>query len=69
LPKIEVEGPGVVFLVIVLIVFSLAYKVLIQWPIEYGVSFASLKAARGDRLEIKNMFYVFQNTSMPFWPI
>ena len=55
--KIEDKGAGVFFLVI----FSLAYKVLIQWPIEYGVSFASLKAARGDRLEVKNMFDVFQN--------
>ncbi len=59
--RIEAEGPGVVFLIIVLVVFSLAFTVLIQWPIEYGVSFASLKAARGDRLEVKNMFDVFQN--------
>ncbi len=59
--KIEAEGPGVVVLIIFLVVFSLAYTVLIQWPIEYGVSFASLKAARGDRLEVKNMFDVFKN--------
>lgn len=41
--------------------FALAYTILIFWPIEYGVSFAYLKAARGDRLEVKDMFDVFQN--------
>ena len=59
--EMEAEGPEVVFLIIVLVVFPLAYTILIQWPIEYGVSFASLKAARGDRLKVKNMFDVFHN--------
>ena len=42
-------------------VIGTAYMILIVWPIDYGVSFSYLKAARGDRLEIKNMFEVFQN--------
>jgi len=37
------------------------YGVLIVGPIDYGVSFAHLKAARGDKLEITDMFQVFQN--------
>ena len=45
----------------VLGIFGLAYSILLVWPIDYGVSFANLKAARGDRLEIKNMFEVFKN--------
>ncbi len=38
-----------------------AYTVLINSPVGYGVSFCYLKAARGDKLEIKNMFEAFQN--------
>ncbi|MFC2000429.1 glycerophosphoryl diester phosphodiesterase membrane domain-containing protein [Chloroflexota bacterium] len=37
------------------------YGVLIVGPIDYGVSFAHLKAARGDKLQITDMFQVFQN--------
>jgi len=37
------------------------YSILIVSPVEYGVTFAYLKAARGDKLEIKNIFEAFQN--------
>jgi len=37
------------------------YSILIASPVEYGVAFAHLKAARGDKLEIKNMFEAFRN--------
>ena len=40
---------------------ALVYGLLILGPIEYGVSFAHLKAARGDKLEITDMFQAFQN--------
>jgi uncharacterized membrane protein len=40
---------------------AMVYGILLTNPIEYGVSFAFLKAARGDKLEIKDMFEVFQN--------
>ncbi len=40
---------------------ALFYGLLLLNPLEYGVDFAYLKAARGDRLEIKDMFAVFQN--------
>jgi uncharacterized membrane protein len=53
----EADGAGAFFLGI----FSLAYVVLVLWPIEYGVAYAALKAARGDKLEVKDMFEVFQN--------
>lgn len=42
-------------------IFALGYMLLLSWPIEYGVSFAYLKAARGDNLRVKDMFYVYQN--------
>lgn len=42
-------------------ILAIAYGILILGPIEYGVAFAYLKAARGDKLEIKNMFGAFQN--------
>jgi len=40
---------------------GIAYSILIASPVEYGVTFAYLKAARGDKLEIKNMFEAFRN--------
>jgi len=45
----------------VLVIFGLAYTILVANPIEFGVSFAYLKAARNDELKIKDMFEPFQN--------
>ncbi len=44
-----------------LCIFALAYSILLLQPIEYGVSFAYLKAARGDQPKVKDIFEVFQN--------
>ncbi len=41
--------------------FGLVYGVLVSGPVDYGVAFAFLKAARGDKLEIKDMFEAFKN--------
>jgi uncharacterized membrane protein len=40
---------------------GLVYGILISGPVDYGVAFANLKAARGDKLEIKDMFEAFKN--------
>ncbi len=45
----------------VLVVLSLAYGILLTNPIGYGVSFAYLKAARNDPLDIRDMFEAFYN--------
>lgn len=37
------------------------YGILVNGPVGYGVAFAYLKAARGDKLEIKDMFEAFKN--------
>jgi len=42
-------------------IFGFAYSILIVNPVDYGVSFAHLKAARGDKLEAKDMFEAFRN--------
>jgi len=47
--------------VAVLGVLAFVYSLLIVNPVDYGVSFAHLKAARSDRLEIKDMFESFRN--------
>ena len=57
--RIPAEGVGAG--AAVLGIFGFAYSILLVGPIDYGVSFANLKAARGDRLEIKDMFDVFKN--------
>ncbi len=36
-------------------------NVFVEMPIQYGASFAYLKAARGDSLQVKDMFDVFRN--------
>jgi len=43
-----------------LIFMGTVYGILVNGPVEYGVSFAYLKASRGDSLEIKDMFEAFQ---------
>jgi len=42
-------------------VLGAVYSILIISPVDYGVSFSHLKAARGDKLEIRNMFEAFNN--------
>ncbi len=44
-----------------LAVLGYAYNILIVGPVGYGVLFAYLRAARGDKLEIKDMFAAFRN--------
>ncbi len=42
-------------------ILGFIYNILVVGPTDYGVSFAYLKAARGDKLEISNMFEAFRN--------
>lgn len=44
-----------------LVFLGIVYGILIVNPVDYGVAFAHLKAARGDKLEIRDMFDSFQN--------
>ena len=37
------------------------YNILVNGPVQYGMAFAFLKAARGDKLEIIDMFEAFKN--------
>ncbi len=41
--------------------FAVVYGILVEGPIGFGVSFAYLKAARGDKLVITDMFEAFRN--------
>jgi uncharacterized membrane protein len=41
--------------------FAVIYGILIEGPVAFGVSFANLKAARGDKLAISDMFEAFRN--------
>ncbi len=42
-------------------IIGFIYSILVVGPTDYGVSFAYLKAARSDKLEISNMFEAFRN--------
>jgi uncharacterized membrane protein len=52
---------GLVFVSGVLGFLGILYAIFIVGPVDYGVSFANLKAARGDKLEIRDMFEAFDN--------
>lgn len=41
--------------------FAVLYGIFIEGPVAFGVSFANLKAARGDKLTITDMFAAFRN--------
>ena len=45
----------------VLGILGYIYAILVTNPIEYGISFAYLKAARNDKLETKDIFEAFHN--------
>lgn len=43
------------------IFFALIFVLLLQWPLEYGISYVHLKAARDEKIIVKDMFAVFDN--------
>ena len=51
----EFEGYGVYIIAV------LAYIILFEWPVEYGVAYASLRAVRNENVEVKNLFAAFGN--------
>jgi len=58
---LETAGAAAAAAAAALGIFGLAYSLLLAQPVDYGVSFASLRAARGDKLEIRDMFEAFKN--------
>lgn len=43
-----------------MVMFGVAYGVFVAGPISYGANWVFLKAVRGERVEIKDLFAVFQ---------
>ncbi len=43
------------------VLFSLAYTFLLEWPLQYGVDYASLVAARSETPRIALLFSAFRN--------
>ncbi len=43
-----------------MVMFGIAYGVFVAGPISYGANWVFLKAVRGERIEIRDMFVVFQ---------
>lgn len=41
--------------------FYLAFLFLLSHPMQFGIAYANLKASRGEKLEIKDMFAFFRN--------
>lgn len=41
--------------------FYLAFALLLSQPLQFGIAYANLRASRGEKLEIKDMFAFFQN--------
>jgi uncharacterized membrane protein len=51
----EFEGFGMY------VIFAIVFIFLIEGPVEYGVAYAALRAARNERVETKNIFTAFNN--------
>lgn len=46
---------------VLLRMFSFAYLVLLFFPIDYGAAWVYLKAVRGEKFDVQDMFSVFEN--------
>ncbi len=40
---------------------AIAFLILIEWPLEYGMSYGFLRSARNQSLQVKDIFYSFKN--------
>ena len=49
-----------------LVLFGIAYGIFVAGPIGYGAKWVFLKAVRGERIEVKDIFIVFQRN---YWNI
>jgi len=49
-----------------LVFFAIAYGIFVAGPIQFGTNWAFLKAVRNERVEIKDMFVVFQRN---YWNV
>jgi len=43
------------------LILAIAYMLLFQWPLEYGISYVNLRAARGEKIQVQNIFEAFNN--------
>jgi hypothetical protein len=57
---IQIREGGIEWYMVPLILFGMLYGIFVAGPISYGADWVFLKAVRGERVEIKDMFSVFQ---------
>ena len=57
---IQIRDSGFEWYMVPLIMFGMMYGIFVAGPIGYGANWVFLKAVRGERVEIKDMFSVFQ---------
>ena len=58
--RAEVHDIDFAWYMVPLALFAMAYGIFVAGPISYGAKWAFLKAVRGERVEIKDIFSVFQ---------
>ncbi len=56
----QINGHGFEWYMVPLILFAMLYGLFVAGPIGYGANWVFLKAVRGERVEIRDMFAVFQ---------
>jgi len=57
---IQIKDSSFEWYMVPLILFGMLYGLFVAGPISYGADWVFLKAVRGERVEIKDMFSVFQ---------
>jgi hypothetical protein len=40
---------------------AIAFLILVEWPLEYGMSYGFLRSSRNQSLQVKDIFYSFKN--------
>ncbi len=56
----QIHDSGFEWYMVPLILFGMMYGIFVAGPIGYGANWVFLKAVRGERVEIRDMFSVFQ---------
>jgi hypothetical protein len=57
---VQIREGGFEWYMVPLILFGMLYGIFVAGPISYGADWVFLRAVRGERVEIKDMFSVFQ---------
>ena len=63
---VQVKVDSFEWFLVPLVMFGIAYGIFVAGPISYGTKWVFLKAVRGERIEVRDMFVIFQKN---YWNV